>query len=176
MEKQKLNLGCYDNILDGYVNLDIKKFNDKIDVIHNLEEFPYPFDDCIFEEVYARYILDHIDRNKLVNVFKEIYRILKPNGKLRILVSFKDRYMRDIDHKGGFCFTTFLKLSNERRYWHDSGIWKIKEMYGIPPRFSIGRLIPNFKINKGFRLRDYLSLYIGYLTNDIYVELIKVEM
>lgn len=183
--KTKLNLGCYADIREGYINLDKEKYLEGIDVAHDIEEFPYPFDDDTFEEILVRGVLDHIDRNKVVKAIDELYRISKDGGIVKILVSYEERYMRDMDHKGGFTFSSFMKLEEQslgfglppikRREWRSGSRWKIKKMYGIPPSLSIGRLIPNFKIYKHIGLRDYISFYIKYITNDIYVELQVVK-
>ena len=42
----KLNLGCGNDYKDGFVNVDIG--NCKKDLEHNLEIFPYPFEDDQF--------------------------------------------------------------------------------------------------------------------------------
>jgi hypothetical protein len=173
--KTKLNLGCYADIREGYINLDKEKYLEGIDVAHDIQKFPYPFDDDTFEEILVRGVLDHIDRNKVVKAFDELHRISKDGGIVKILVSYEERYMRDMDHKGGFTFSSFINLEENQRDWRTSTRWKIKKMYGIPPHYSIGRLIPNFKIYKHIGLRDYISFYIKYITNDIYVELLVVK-
>ena len=164
-------MGCYDDIKEGYVNLDKKKYFEGIDVVHDLEKFPYPFEDNEFDEVIARYILDHLDRNKLREVFNELHRICKDRGIIKITVSYDERYMRCFDHKGGFSFFTFLKLEDEKRKWKSDGNWKIKEMHGIPVSYGFAKYIPNFKIKKHLGLRDTISLYLKGITNDVYVEL-----
>lgn len=50
MKKKKLNLGCGKDIKKEYVNLDIRKFPG-VDIIHDLNKFPYPFKDDSFDEI-----------------------------------------------------------------------------------------------------------------------------
>ncbi|MCS7150916.1 MAG: class I SAM-dependent methyltransferase [Endomicrobia bacterium] len=50
------------------------------DIIWDLNKFPYPFEDNEFDIVYACHILEHLDNP--IKVLEEIWRILKPNGKL----------------------------------------------------------------------------------------------
>ena len=85
MMKQKLNLACGKKYLKDYVNLDIDaKY--KPDVVWNLDKFPYPFEDNSFNEILASHILEHVDKPD--KTMKELYRILKPNGKLIILFPY----------------------------------------------------------------------------------------
>ena len=51
----KLNLGCGRDIREGYVNLD-KAGLDGVDVVHDLNVFPYPFEDNEFDEIH--YLLE----------------------------------------------------------------------------------------------------------------------
>lgn len=46
----KLNLGCGTDIRKGWINLDIAKL-DGIDVIHDVNNVPLPFEDNTFDYV-----------------------------------------------------------------------------------------------------------------------------
>ena len=56
------------------------------DVIHDLEDLPWPFADNSFDEVHAYEVLEHLGRQGDYRAFfahfGEIYRILKPAGIL----------------------------------------------------------------------------------------------
>ena len=78
----KLNLGCGRDIRKGWINLD--QFEGKgIDVVHNLNLIPLPFEDNKFDLVLCQDILEHIEFIPLIN---DIYRILKLKGLLVIRV------------------------------------------------------------------------------------------
>ena len=58
----KLNLGCGSKILDGYTNVD--KFDYyKPDVVHDLETFPYPFENNSVDEILISHVLEHIGQS-----------------------------------------------------------------------------------------------------------------
>ncbi len=75
----KLNLGCGTDIREGYVNLDIIK-RQGVDVVHDVNRFPYPFKTSYFDEIYASHLLEHAE--DVLKVLEELYRILKPGGML----------------------------------------------------------------------------------------------
>lgn len=56
------------------------------DVIHDLEQVPWPFEDGSFDEVHAYEVLEHLgqqgDYHSFFAHFAEIWRILKPDGLL----------------------------------------------------------------------------------------------
>jgi len=54
---KKLNLGCGEDYKEGYINLDILD-NEFVDVIHDLNKFPYPFKDDEFGEIYIHHVLE----------------------------------------------------------------------------------------------------------------------
>ena len=77
--KMKLNLGCGNKPLAGFVNHDVTKHRPEIDVVHDLNELPWPFEDESFERVAAISVLEHLRQTLLVSM-DEIWRILKPDG------------------------------------------------------------------------------------------------
>lgn len=66
------------------VTLDINKAHNPT-VIHDLERYPWPFDDREFSEVHAYEVVEHVsgqqgDAIAFFRFFAEVYRILEPNG------------------------------------------------------------------------------------------------
>ena len=65
------------------VTLDINQYH-KPDVLWDLCQFPYPFEDNTFDEIHAYEVLEHIgqqgDYKMFFDQFSEFWRILKPNG------------------------------------------------------------------------------------------------
>ncbi len=56
----KLNLGCGKQIKEDYTNLD-KVALEGVDVVHDLDVFPYPFRDNTFDEILCSHVLEHVD-------------------------------------------------------------------------------------------------------------------
>ncbi len=54
------------------------------DVLHNLVDFPYPFESNSFDEIHAYEVLEHTGKQGdwvfFFTQFEEFWRILKPNG------------------------------------------------------------------------------------------------
>ncbi len=98
---KKLNLGCGYKHKEGFINLDT--FTDcKPDVLHNLEEFPYPFDDNSVEEIILDNVLEHLGQTFCVfnQVMKELYRISTNSAKIYIKVPHPrhDNFLGDPTH------------------------------------------------------------------------------
>ena len=97
----KLNLGSGSKILDGYINVDKYDYY-KPDIIHDLEVFPYPFEDNSIEEILLSHVLEHIGQSPEVflNIIKEFYRICKNNSVIKIKVPHPrhDDFISDPTH------------------------------------------------------------------------------
>jgi len=100
-EKIKLNVGCGRDIKKDYVNLDKIKAKG-VDVVHELNNFPYPFKDNTFDEIYASQIIEHL--NNPEKFIKELWRISRKNAKILIgTVHFSSPCVwGDITHKRPF--------------------------------------------------------------------------
>jgi predicted SAM-dependent methyltransferase len=79
----KLNLGCGSDKKQGFTNVDIRP-EVKPDLVHNLENVPYPFKGDSIEEIIAKDVLEHVSYRKIEIVLKEWYRILQGGGKIYI--------------------------------------------------------------------------------------------
>ena len=99
---KKLNLGCGEDYKEGYVNIDFHS-HIKIDKVHDLNQFPYPFDDNEFDFIEASHVLEHLDRPFVV--MQELHRIIKPGGTLNVKVPHFSRGFSHSEHKAGFDVT-----------------------------------------------------------------------
>lgn len=84
-EKDKiyLNLGCGDDIRNGWVNLDLPD-NPDADVNVDLEEAKLPFKDNSVLLIEASHVLEHI--HNYIPLMKELHRVLVLGGILHIRV------------------------------------------------------------------------------------------
>ena len=95
MNKLKLNLGCGENRIPGYINVD--KFGDP-DIKHNLESFPWPWETNSVSEISLIHVLEHLGKDVDIyfGIFKEMYRICNHGAKIRIIVPhFRHNFFYD---------------------------------------------------------------------------------
>lgn len=82
---RKLNIGSHNKKLKGYVNVDALDLPN-VDIVHDLTEYPYPFESESIDEIVMVEVLEHISFRDTKNVLKELYRIMKDGAKLHIQV------------------------------------------------------------------------------------------
>jgi predicted SAM-dependent methyltransferase len=83
-EPLKLNLGCCDSHLKGFLNVDICE---PADVIADLTQ-PWPWGDSTVEQIAAWDIFEHLP-NK-IHTMNETHRVLKAGGRLDLFVPTTD--------------------------------------------------------------------------------------
>ena len=84
-ESKILNLGCGNKKSSSTIGVDFNA-RTKPDIVHNLDLFPYPFEESSIDKIYIDNTLEHLDSP--LNVMNELYRIIKPNGVVKVIVPY----------------------------------------------------------------------------------------
>lgn len=166
---RKLNFGCGADIKKGYVNLDKARIKG-VDVVHDLDKYPWPFPDNYFDEVYGRDAIEHV--RDLFGAMKEIRRISKNGATVRLIVPYwhssgafypNHYYFFNID---GLKFFT----QKERSYDNHYG-FEMKDIRLVPSK--IGWLIPPIPLPKSWfpNVMNFRHL-MSYLLGEI---ILKIE-
>jgi len=125
-KSRKLHLGCGEKYRGGWVNQDIGDRDIygnkiKVDIIHDLDKFPYPFPDNYFEEVFMDQVLEHLDNPQ--RVVKELVRICRNGAIIKIQTPHFSHFKAFLDptHKHFFSLYSIDVLRNgcrviERKY------------------------------------------------------------
>ena len=165
----KLNLGCGQKLLPGYVHCYVLP-DVQADRHFDLDQVPYPFDADSADEVFMDNVLEHLD--DVPRVMGELHRLLRPGGRLRILVPYakSDWALQDPTHKHFFTEQTM-------NYFCDG--WPYS--YYVPFRFRLieARLFGDAN-NLRQRLRNLipfksvLRYFLFNLYDGVYFELEKL--
>lgn len=169
----KLNLGCGKDIKMGYINLDIVR-NKGVDIVHDLNKFPYPFKDNTFNEIVCNNIIEHVDN--VIKVMEELHRISKPNAKIRVQVpSFSSKdFFTDPTHKHAFSTLSFQYFEeNTPLNFYTKARFKVKSRIIFN---KLNKLLEPF-VNLSTKLKNLYENYFAFIfpSNAIVFELIVVK-
>ena len=157
---KKLNLGCGRYVRKGYVNLDSVKLPG-VDVVYNLDKYPWPFEDNSFSFVYCRHLLEHLE--SIVKPMEEIWRITSPGGKISLEVpNFPSvGAVADPTHKQFYTYLTFNYFRPE-----DSLNYYSKARFKIIERKIVfSRLTPFFTwfFNSSEKMQKVYVFFFSFL-------------
>ena len=138
-EKQsvKIDLGCGQSKHgDDFIGVDYTKYKG-VDVVWDLEEYPYPFPDDCASLVLATHVLEHINPHKgvFINMMNEVWRIMRPGGEFAFVVPYAGSpgYWQDPTHVNPINRNTLAyfdpldpKLGNQLYNFYRPKPWKIK--------------------------------------------------
>jgi ubiquinone/menaquinone biosynthesis C-methylase UbiE len=79
--KPKLDIGCGRNKNPEFMGIDINNWPG-VDIVWDLEKFPWPIEDDIFDFIKATHVVEHI--NDQIGFFREIYRVAKSNAVVHL--------------------------------------------------------------------------------------------
>lgn len=83
----KLDLGCGQNKREGFLGVDIADCPG-VDVVHDLRQTPWPWADESVSEVFSSHFFEHLTGPERMAFMEELYRILVPGGKARIVTPY----------------------------------------------------------------------------------------
>lgn len=86
-----LNLGCGNRLIKGAIQHDRIKHRPEINVAHDLNILPWPFEDSSFDKIVALAVFEHLDID-LVASLNECHRILRPGGQVVIKLPLHDGF------------------------------------------------------------------------------------
>jgi len=140
-KKIKLDLACGNRKrAEDWIGIDVSNATD-IDIKHDLNIYPWPFENNSVDEIYCSHYAEHIphltvqaalkqsntfeefktklvdDKDGLFKFFEEIYRVLKPGAKATIIVPYymSVRAFGDPTHERYLGELTFYYLNREWR-------------------------------------------------------------
>jgi SAM-dependent methyltransferase len=108
-----LDIGCGANKLEGAVGMDINP-RTAADVIHDLDELPYPFDDDSFDEVVGRHVIEHV--KDPTAVMGELHRITRAGGLVKLVAPHwtNPDFATDLTHRNHLNSYSFRNLTEDR--------------------------------------------------------------
>lgn len=111
----RLNAGCGQKKLDDAVNLDITP-DINPDVLHDLNEFPWPLPSNHFREVFFYDVIEHLE--DIVVVMEEIYRICRGGAAVHITVPHFScsNAFTDPTHRHYFGYSSFEYFTGEHEH------------------------------------------------------------
>ena len=180
----KLNIGAGSDIRADFINHDIAQL-EGIDVVHDLNIFPWPWQNESVEEIVMNDVVEHLI--EFTKTMEELHRILTPGGVARIRVPHMGSwsFYADPTHKRAFVEATFLffdprsEFCKERFYYSDAR-FHVENVSFVCAPFIPFFTIPGigaFRV-KAKLLRNIIGLIDHYffrnLIQDIELDLIKV--
>lgn len=174
MIKSKLNLGCGKDIRRDCLNLDSFKLPG-VDIVHNLEKYPWPLKDNSFEEIYCDNVLEHL--SSIIKPMEELHRISKDKAKIIIKVPIFPGVgaAADPTHKVFFTYLTFNYFTPE-----DSLNYYSRARFKILKRKIIFHdyLRPlTWFFNTSTKMQKFYYFFLSFLipAKSLYVELESIK-
>lgn len=166
--KNALNIGCGFEKMDWAINVDAYEIC-KPDVVHDLNDIPWPFKDGSMEVIFAHHVMEHL--KDWWAAFSECARILKPGGYLEVRVpdASSDSALCYRDHFHVFSMLSFHGIEDSQ-YRNGSNAWAATVEGVVPMKLIAYHQVPFPKYNwmRIFGLKWLLRFCADHLRNFIW--------
>lgn len=149
-----LNLGCGSRFSKDWINVDFVSTNSNV-IVCNLTN-GIPFSNNEFDVVYHSHVLEHFTKNEGFEFIKECYRVLKPNGIIRIAVPDLENIIRS------YLLTVEAlekTISNENTLNHE---WAVIELIDQMVRTKSGGEMANYWQQDKIENHNFVQSRVGY--------------
>ena len=125
-------MGSGEVVRPNFVRMDKRKLPG-IDIVHDLEVFPYPLPDNCCLTIVGSHIIEHIKPWLTIEVFDELWRIMKIDGRLALSTPYAGSfgYFQDPTHCNPFNEATFSYFDKDAPLYaiYKPKPWHIVEGY-----------------------------------------------
>ncbi len=151
-----INLACGGKLCQepGWINVDHSPSAKDVIKINLLR--PLPFADNTFDVVYHSQFIEHLPYEKALIFMRECYRILKPNGVLRVVTP--DLHNQAVEYLRNLQAVLDSPSDNDAKLRYD---WIRLEMLDQLTRHASGGDMATFLNQSGLNIRDYLYQRMG---------------
>jgi SAM-dependent methyltransferase len=141
--KVSLDFGCGANKQKGFIGMDARDL-EGVDIVHNIEVFPWPFPDDTFSTILGSHIVEHIKPEYTIALFNELWRVMKVGGQLVLSMPYAGSpgYWQDPTHCSGYNEATFQYYDPAWPLWN---IYKPKP-WKIEPGFPVWQVTGNMEV------------------------------
>jgi hypothetical protein len=110
----KLDIGCGNNKHEGFTGIDLSPIPG-VDIVHDLDVFPWPIEDDCVEEAIAYHYVEHT--KDLIKFMNELYRIMKTGAVATITSPYYNsvRAWQDPTHTRAISEKTFMYFNKAWR-------------------------------------------------------------
>lgn len=138
----RLDLGGGRNPNKGCINMDIRAWP-QVDIVWDVEEFPWPLPDECCVQVFASHLVEHINPAKggFLKFMDEVWRVCKPDAQFAISLPYciSPGYFQDPTHVNPCNENTWLYFDplpdNQKGvlyYIYEPKPWKVQQLYWAP--------------------------------------------
>ena len=115
----KLDLGCGPSKQEGFIGVDARSLPG-VDVVHNLEAFPWPFPDGCARVVLMSHFWEHIKPWLTLPFMQELHRVCADAALVMIAGPYAHefRFVQDPTHCNPSNEATFCYWDNQHPLWH----------------------------------------------------------
>lgn len=162
-----LDVGCGDAKVKGAIGIDSVALPG-VDIVHDLNFYPWSIKDNSYDLIYMNNIIEHLPNP--IKVMEEIYRILKPGGKVKIVTVYWNHYhsITDPQHVSFFNEYSWDFFTGKRKGYYTKSRFKIESLDLTYDAYAKA-------VFRNNRLLKFLSRFLCNIVDGIHITMVKTK-